>query len=261
MTASHYLLRPCREVSVLREGLAVTWPTRSTEELFWYLYTFPEGKYRHQILAELWNLEDDKTSAGRFRVTLHRLRNALQWSEAVTECKGRYTLHPELLSASSIATLYRALDRFNASEPDQIREHEQLLRNALADIDGEYLPQLQGDWLEQPREQHRTAIIEAHLILSQLHCHLGECPLAAAALLYAAQRDPLIAEDHHQRLLACLSMTRDRYAATEHYRRYRHFLQQEVGDTPLQETERLMERIKAGEKVCEPLPFSPEGKG
>lgn len=57
--------------------------------------------------------------------------------------------------------------------------------------------------------------------------------------------------------MACLSMTRDRFAAIEHYRRYRHFLANEVGDTPMHDTELLAERIKAGERLCEHTPFMP----
>ena len=129
---------------------------------------------------------------------------------------------------------------------------------ALASADGEYLPQLQGEWVEQARAQHRAAVVHGYLMLSELHCAARDCPLSAQALVKAAQHDPLIGEDHHQKLMACLSMTRDRFAAIEHYRRYRHFLASEVGDTPMHDTELLAERIKSGERLCEHLPFTPQ---
>ncbi|WP_233554423.1 AfsR/SARP family transcriptional regulator [Deinococcus cavernae] len=187
-------------------------------------------------------------------MALHRLRAALEWPDAVTEQGGRYRLHPELLEAvilppapgiAGLQAIGNAARTRGTAAP------------ALASADGEYLPHLQGEWVEQARAQHRAAVVEGYLTLSELHCAARECPLAAQALVKAAQSDPLIGEDHHQRLMACLSMTRDRFAAIEHYRRYRHFLASEVGDTPMHDTELLAERIKAGERVCEHLPFTP----
>lgn len=151
------------------------------------------------------------------------------------EERGRYTLHTALDSSRQL------------SEPRQL---EELLRQALASADGKYLPHLQGDWVEAARTQHRAAVVEGHLALSLLHCAAHECPLAALALVYAAEADPLIGEDHHQRLMVCLTMTRDKYAAIEHYRRYRHYLAEEVGDTPMQDTVDLAERLKADERPC-----------
>lgn len=251
-----YLLRSLGQVDVLLDGQSVVWPARSAEELMWFLHAFPEGKYRHDILSQLWGLEDGAASANRFRVALHRLRTTLDCPEAVTEQSGRYRLHPELLAASDTYALHQALRASRQSETQ--REQEELLRQALASAEGEYLPHLQGEWLEQVRAQHRAAVVEGYLTLSKLHCAARECPLSAQALVNAARNDPLIGEDHHQRLMACLSMTRDRFAAIEHYRRYRHFLANEVGDTPMSDTEDLAERIKSGERVCEHGPFTPE---
>lgn len=250
-----YLLRSLGQADVLMDGQSVVWPARSAEELLWFLYTFPEGKYRHDILAQLWGLEDTAATANRFRVALHRLRSALDWPEAVTERGGRYQLHPDLLASSDSHALYGALRASRQSATP--REREELLRQMLSSGDGEYLPHLQGEWVEQARAQHRAALVEGYLTLSALHCAAHECPLSAQALVKAAQHDPLIGEDHHQRLMACLSMTRDRFAAIEHYRRYRHFLANEVGDTPMRDTELLAERIKNGERLCDYAPFLP----
>ena len=250
-----YLLRSLGQADVLLDGQSVVWPARSAEELLWFLHAFPDGRYRHDILSQLWGLENSTAAANRFRVALHRLRAALDWPDAVTEKGGRYRLNPELLAASDTYRLHQALRASRASETS--REREELLRQALASADGEYLPHLQGEWVEQARAHHRAAVVDGYLTLSQMHCAAHECPLGAQALVNAAQHDPLIGEDHHQRLMACLSMTRDRFAAIEHYRRYRHFLANEVGDTPMHDTELLAERIKAGERLCEHTPFMP----
>jgi len=67
--------------------------------------------------------------------------------------------------------------------------------------------------------------------------------------------------------MTCLTVTDDRYAATEHYRRFVRFLREELGDTPMPETVALAARIKCGEQICErrpgqhgppPCPFLPQ---
>ncbi|MFK7603616.1 bacterial transcriptional activator domain-containing protein [Deinococcus sp. SM5_A1] len=64
-------------------------------------------------------------------------------------------------------------------------------------------------------------------------------------LAAALHKDPLISERWHQDLMIGLA-ARDRYAAVEHYRRYVRYLRAEVGDTPMQETTALAQRIKDG---------------
>lgn len=251
------LLRSLGRRDVLVEGQQVIWPARSAEELLWFLHAHPEGRTRRDILAGLWNLDDIPSSANRFRVALHRLRTTLGSPQAVTEWDGRYMLDPGIVAASDTALLHEALAQ--AKQSRHPRECEDRLRRALASTEGDYLPHLQGDWVDAARAVHRAAVVKAHLSLSLLYCAARECPLAAQALARAAQQDPLMSEDHQQRLMACLATTRDRYAATEHYRRYRTFLAQEVGDTPLPDTVALAERLKAGEQPCKHAPFRPVG--
>lgn len=242
-------LRALGQSAVLVDGQPVRWPARSAEELLWFLHAHPEGVYRHDLLARLWNAEDTPAAANRFRVALHRLRSTLHRPDAVQETAGRYALHPDLLISSDTFALEQAIRA--AGKAPAPAEQIARLRAALgASASGEYLPHLQGDWVTAARAAHRAAIVEAELQLSALHCASHACTLAVQTLSRAAQADPLMAESHHQRLMACLAMTRDRYAAVEHYRRYRQFLANEVGDTPMPETVELAERIKRGEKPC-----------
>lgn len=243
-----WLLRSLGQGDVLVNGERVNWPARSSEELLWFLHAHPDGCYRYYILRQLWGLEDTAATANRFRVALHRLRQVLGSPQAILQQGGRYLLHPELQAASDTNALHQAL--LAAKRALSPYEKEQLLRQALASADGDYLPHLSGEWLEEARVQHRSAVVEAQLTLALLHCAAHECALATAALAQAADTDPLIGENHHQRLMNCLAVTRDKYAAVEHYRRYRQFLKQEVEDTPMPETVALAEKLKGGPVVC-----------
>ena len=247
-TTSDFHLRTLGDAVVTLNGQPLIWPARSAEELLWYLHAHPEGAYRADILMDLWGLDDTAAAANRFRVALHRLRGTLGRPDAVMEVRGRYHLHPELLAASDTHALHEGLRAALLAGTDA--EREEALRRALSCVDGEYLPQVRADWVEGARAYHRAARVRAHLALSGLHCARRECPLAAQALGEAVASDPLIGEDQHQRLMTCLSQTRGRYEAVEHYRRYRRYLRDEVGDTPMPDTVELAERLKAGEIIC-----------
>lgn len=241
-------LRTLGDALVTLNGQPLSWPARSAEDLLWYLHAHPQGAYRADVLADLWGLEDTPAATNRFRVALHRLRATLGRPDAVTEVRGRYLLHPDLRAASDTAALQAGLEAARAARTDA--EREEALRRALACVDGEYLPQVRAEWVEEARAFWRAARVQAHVALSSLHCARRECPLAAQTLLRAVQADPLIGEDHHQRLMTCLAQTRGRFEAVEHYRRYRRYLREEIGDTPMPDTVRLAERLKAGEFLC-----------
>ena len=92
--------------------------------------------------------------------------------------------------------------------------------------------------------------MRAEIELSLLHRQRGDCQSSVAALARALRRDPFIGENHHQKLMSCLSVVENKYVAIEHYRRFLAFLRDELDDTPMPETMLLAQRIKAGEEVC-----------
>jgi len=233
---------------VTLDGQPLVWPARSAEDLLWYLHAHPDGVYRAGLLMDLWGLEDTAAAGNRFRVALHRLRGVLGRSDAVTEVRGRYLLHPDLLAVSDTFTLHEGLRAAAHARTDS--EREAALRRALSCADGEYLPQIRSEWVEGARAYHRAARVRAYVGLAAIHCARRECPLAVQVLGQAVASDPLIGEDHHQRLMTCLAQTRGRFDAVEHYRRYRRYLREEVGDTPMPDTVTLAERLKAGELPC-----------
>ena len=55
--------------------------------------------------------------------------------------------------------------------------------------------------------------VQATLELSMLHCEAAECDLAIRHLAQALRADPLIGENYHQDLMACLANVESKYAA------------------------------------------------
>lgn len=233
---------------VLVDGSPAAWHAQPAKELFFYLLSYPEGRSKDQILEVLWGLDPNPAANNRFRVTLHRVRAALGYPEAIHEEHHSYRLAPEVLEASDLYDFYRdiAEGRRAGGQVERLKAY----RRAIAAYSGDYLPGLATNWVGQARDEHKAAYVRALLEVALVHLGKSDWPAAAEFLRRAVYTDPYIGENYHQQLMGCLSVIGDRYGAIEHYRRFVKFLRDELGDTPMPETRQLAERIKCGESVC-----------
>ncbi|MBZ9713572.1 AfsR/SARP family transcriptional regulator [Deinococcus multiflagellatus] len=242
------ILRSLGRAEVLRGGQPVKWEAESARDLVFYLMAHPEGRTREDIISALWREDQTARSGNRFRVTLHRARAGLGAPGCITEAYGAYRLSDEVLRASDVFRLYAALAEAEHSEGEA---RFLALGRAIAEYGGDFLPHLQAEWVLPAREEHQAAYTRACLERSVLHCEHLHCELAVQDLVAALRRDPFLGENHHQKLMTCLSVVEDKYAATEHYRRFVRFLRDDLKDAPMPETVVLAERIKRGERLCE----------
>ncbi len=260
------------------DQLEANFHSEPAKGLFFYLLSHPEGRSKAEIFEELWNENESPSVNNRFRVTLHRIRAALGSTDTLTEQYGRYQLSQEVMACSDLYQFYQHLgcaDRVDRATPLGNKTRLLELQKAIRLYTGDYLLGIDADWVAQTREEHKTAYVRALLELSLLYCEHGQCASTVGALARALRADPYIGENYHQKLMTCLSVVEDKYAAIEHYRRFIHFLRSELQDTPMNETVALAERIKGGEAICkrklEPFvaleehmtdncPFTPDGR-
>ncbi len=229
-------------------GQPADWHAQSAQELFFFLLSNPEGVSKDVILEQLWGLDPTPSASNRFRVTVHRVRAALGRPDAIQEEFGRYRVSREVLEATDVHAFYTAMDQ--AQHATAASERLGLYQKAIGVYAGEYLSNEHGAWAVQAREEHKAAYVRAALEVSLLHCDHGSCESAVGALVRALRADPYIGENYHQKLMTCLSVVEGKYAAIEHYRRFLHFLRDELEDSPMDETRDLAERIKGGESIC-----------
>jgi DNA-binding SARP family transcriptional activator len=244
-------IRAFGEPRVLVNGQAAHWQAQGAQELLFALLSLPEGASKERLMELLWGLAPDPTSNNRFRVTMHRLRTSLQWPDVVLERHGRYYLAPEVMQYSDVFVFYQALEQ---AERLQKQEHPGALaayQHALSVYKGDYLPGIESEWAILAREEHKAAYVRGCLELSLLYCDAQSCEAAVGALVRGLRADPYVGENYHQKLMSCLAVVEDKYAAIEHYRRFLGFLRDELHDTPMQETRDLAETIKNGKFVCE----------
>ncbi|MBB5234697.1 two-component SAPR family response regulator [Deinococcus budaensis] len=241
-------LRSLGHVEVLWDSLPVKWGAESARNLVFFLLARPAGPTRDEIIDALWQEDAGERSGNRFRVALHRVRAALGSPESVVEESGTYHLSDEVLRASDVFQLYASLDRAQHAQGDA---RFFALNRAIETYTGDFLPHLRAEWAEAAREEYRAVYTRACIERSLLHCEHLHCDLAVRDMVTALRADPYIGENHHQKLMTCLSVIEGKYAATEHYRRFVRFLHAEVGDTPMPETVALAEQVKAGEPICQ----------
>ena len=241
-------IRTLGAAEVTLGGQPVQWRTESARTLFFYLLTHPGGRSRTEIINALWDAEPDALLSNRFRVVVHRARAALGSKECLLEEHNRYRLSAEVLASSDVRAFNTGLEQMKRDPLPGARRA--MLERLLQAYQGEYLPFESAEWAQQAREEHRAIFIQAQIELSELHCDVVACASSVNALALALQADPYMGENHHQRLMTCLSVVEDKYAATEHFRRFVSFLHREVNDVPMPETLELASRIKGGEHIC-----------
>jgi DNA-binding SARP family transcriptional activator len=241
-------IRTLGQSDVIVDGIPARWRSESARTLFFYLLSHPNGKTRQEIIETLWETNSDAASGNRFRVVVYRLRAALGSCETVIQDHCHYRLNQDVLGASDAHQFQSAFARAEHASTTETRLTG--YQHSLGFYKGDYLPQETADWARETRAEHRAMAVRAEIELSLLHRGRGDCQASVAALARALRRDPFIGENHHQKLMACLSVVESKYAAIEHYRRFLAFLHDELDDTPMPETMLLARRIKAGEEVC-----------
>jgi two-component SAPR family response regulator len=240
--------------TVLMDNQPAAFKSRTAEELFFYLLAHPEGKSKEQIFEDLWATTPDKDSNNRFRVTVHRIRSALNHPEAILERHERYFVHSDILATTDLQRLHLALEQTSKTSQNE-SANLAAYQKVLGIYKGDFLPEISATWASELREELRGIYVRANLELSMLHCSAGACEGAVSALVRALRIDPYIGENYHQKLMTCLSVVETKYAAIEHYRRFLAFLREELSDTPMPETLELAERIKNGEQICNRKPM------
>ena len=236
------------QADVLVDGIPARWRSESARTLFFYLLSHPEGKTRQEIIETLWETNSNSASGNRFRVVVYRLRAALGSNETLVQDHCHYRLVQEVREASDAHQFQSAFERAEHAATAEMRLTG--YQHSLGLYKGDYLPRETADWAREVRAEHRAMAVRAEIELSLLHRGRGDCQASVAALARALRRDPFIGENHHQKLMACLSVVESKYAAIEHYRRFLVFLHEELDDTPMPETMLLAQRIKVGEEVC-----------
>ncbi|MCH8877853.1 MAG: hypothetical protein IIA89_13710, partial [Chloroflexi bacterium] len=229
--------------------------TRKAVAMLVYLALEGEVQRRSSLTVLLWPEAAPDRARSNFRRTLFALRSALgdDWlradrSEVELQRSGDRWL--------DVQEFYSRLGSWREHDHQQ----EQLCSDCFTDLEraaelyrGDFLqgftlpdsPEF-DDWQSQETERQRYALIQALDRLIGGYAVRGEYGKAIAHSKRLLALDPLH-EPGHRQLMRLHFWNGDRPAAVQHYHRCVEVLEQELGVPPMDQTERLLERIQSGD--------------
>lgn len=222
------------------KGDNVQWATLQSRDLFFCLLQNARGLSKEEIGAIFWPEHPTHKLEGIFRSTLYRLRRALFRDSVVFE-GSLYRFNRENIYWLDVEVFENLLNQ--AAQAQTVAEEKKtLLQEALALYRGDYLEGIYTDWCGVERERLRERYRVALETLADLCAERGE--LQKAVELYQT----ILTQDEYQEvayrgLMRCYYRLGDRAAAIRQYQICVQTLREELGVSPMPETEQLYMQI------------------
>ncbi len=225
---------------VLLNGQLVSrWLGAQTQEFFYYFLSHPEGFLKEQIGEVFWPERSPARMHSAFHATLFRLRKVL-FPECVILINERYRLNPEMDLWYDVREFERLLDEAEKHQLDPTAA--QLYQKAIDLYKGDYLTQFYSEWCIPIRERLRERYLIAIDSLVSFYTQQGRFDQAIALCQRALTIDPY-REALYRHLMECAALAGDRAAAIRYYQQCVKMLEEEMGVTPMPETQTLYKQI------------------
>jgi len=220
------------------DGESVQWTTVQSRDLFFCLVQH-QGLRKEEIGQMFWPDHPPRRLDGIFRSTLYRLRRALYRDSVIFE-DGLYRFDREGDYWLDVEAFEQLLDRAKqVAAPD---EKLGLLKEALALYKADYLDGLYADWCALERERLRERHLSALEMLAGLYAGRGNLQRAIEQYQHLVTEDPY-REPAHRELMRCQYRLGDRVAAIKQYQSCVEVLREDLGLSPMPETEALYLQI------------------
>jgi DNA-binding SARP family transcriptional activator len=199
--------------------------------------------HREQVLDAFWSTLNPTAAAANLRKILFDLRAEFAARQVkarvVTVADDMVVLSPEVsLDIDEFRACARAA-RFAQNRLDLYEEAIALYRGDLL-VEDRY-----AEWTEGPRRELRDLHNDLLIELSQLYSAGGKLELAAERLERLIEADPLN-EDANRLMMRVYAEVGSRQKAHRQYKTFSAALLRDIGATPSEETETLIEDILAG---------------
>ena len=240
---------------VWREGTTITtkeWGRDKTVQLFQFLIGSMHRRALHkeQIFDRLWEDLDTKSAAQTFKVALHGINKALE-----PDRKNR--TDPRFINRQGITYQLNQqeiwLDAYVVEEYIKIGNEAMLeepstaikaYRAALQLYQGIYLPnRLYEDWSSAERERIQLLVLNTTVTLGELL--VEDNPMESVRLAQEALLIDTTWEDAYCLQMQAYAKKGNRPMAIKTYRQCEKILKKEFGISPLPETKKLLQIIKA----------------
>jgi LuxR family maltose regulon positive regulatory protein len=241
------LLGPVRIFVDSQELTGIKWRSQRARDLLIYLAHVGQPVTKDQIIEALWpdDNQDLEKADAQFHTTLYRLRTVLKnygLPDLIQRGTDAYSL---TVPASTDLDRFEALLKAALSQEADSPEQMKLLEEALKHYHGDYLENLDYQWVIPHREALRLRCGEAQLRL--VHCYLkaSQYEKAISELVMLLKRDELN-ELYHALLIEAYAKSGQRQAAQRQYALLTGILQRELGVKPSPETQQAYHSLNLG---------------
>ncbi len=212
---------------------------KKVRDLFFFLLAHPDGLTKEAMAAIFWPDSSPAQLKLQFKNTMYRLRHALGQDVVVFE-QDCYQFNRELDYEYDVETFLAKLDQAQAATgvDGQIPAYQA----AVHLYRGDYLPEMEGDWVWAKREQLRDAYLGATLKLASLYLESEKYDLALDYCQRALTSDPCL-EEAHRLAMRAYAATGNQAAIARQFERCRQALLKEVNAHPSSQTQMLYETL------------------
>jgi len=241
------------KTSMLRGGIPLAdadWRYAKARELFFFLLTQPRAT-KEQLGLALYPDASSPQLRARLHRVLHYARHAVGRNDWILFENDEYAFNRERsywYDVEQFEQRVRAAQAALAASPRVTRRAIRLLQDATPLYTGDFLPELDAEWIMFRREELRRMALEALLELG--HLLSAETRQAEAIQVYqrVLELDNYL-EVAHRELMRCYARQGDASRARRQFRQLCDLLREELGTGPSPETVRLDEQIRAGKEV------------
>ncbi len=221
-------------------GQAVQWTTTQSRDLFFYFVQHPLGLRKEEIGQAFWPEHEPRRLNNIFRSTLYRLRRSLFRDSIVLDGE-LYQFNRQVAYWSDVEAFEGRLDRAKEM-PGEAAEKLQLLEEAVALYQGDYLAGIYDDWCSSERRWLKERYLAAVETLAGLEATRQNPQLAIQLYQRILAEDPYH-EAAHRGIMRSYHQQGDRAAAIRQYQRCFETLREDLGLSPMPETEDLYRQI------------------
>ena len=237
------VVRALGSEEVRLDGRQITlgdWQTRTARDLFFLLLARPEGMTKEGIGLEIWPDADPIQLKTRFKNAIYRVRRALGQDVVLFGDDHLYTFNWAMDYKYDAQSFESTLDQ--ASAETRPARRVSLYQSALELYGGDYLPDVDQEWVAPIRENLHQLYVNTMLNLSQYHLEQQEFRNALQWTQQLLDEDPCHEEAHRVAMRAYAGLGNHSGVARQ-FQICRDALWEQVQVPPSPQTLTLYERL------------------
>jgi len=222
---------------------AINWRTEKARDLLIYLAHFKEPVSKERIIEDLWPDQEEQILSYNLHSTVYRLRKVLEKykpGETLLLGGSRYQVKADFYETD----WYRFEGLCSALSADSfdLLKKINLLEEALSLYRGDYLEELDYQWLLPYRQRYKNLYLQTGVNLARLYIEAKEFQKAINLVDRLMETDSFLEEAHVLALTAYIGMG-DRVGAIRYYQKIAELFQLELGLSPPAEAVELYQKV------------------